>query len=95
MTREEAIAKVNRLYPAEGLSGAFVDNLVALGLLHIETTEDKVRIAAAERLDTMHVEVHPAKGSVGSSYWAKLTRAGAFEIIDILTKSGFRIAKDE
>ncbi len=87
MTRAEAIQKVCAHDPA-----AFVASLEALGLLHLETTEDKTRIAAAERLTLAFIEVLMEDRITPRN--AKITRDGAFEILDVLTKSGFRITKD-
>jgi hypothetical protein len=94
MTRGEAIATVEK--HRRGFHGdltqVLVDVLEALGLLHLETTEDKVRIAAAERLTLAHTLV---VGPTATERAANITRDGAFEIIDVLTKSGFRITKDD
>ncbi len=92
MTRDEAIKKVeaNRGPFHSGFPIAVVDSLVALGLLHLETTEDTTRIAAAERLTNTHTHV---AGDAGSFMWGKITRDGALEILDVLTKSGFTLSR--
>jgi hypothetical protein len=90
MTRDEAISKVRGCTNMLN-SDALVISLEALGLLRLETTEDKVRVAAAERLTGIHVGV---QGDAHSETYAKITQGGALEILDVLTKSGFRITRD-
>ena len=89
MTRDEAVAIYWKNFEGTTNHGWFIDTLVDLGVLHVETTEDTVRIAAAERLIGMHVDVHNME--IGPQ---KIGRDGAFEILDILIKSGFRITRD-
>jgi hypothetical protein len=95
MTRDEAIDKFEKASPLLNAAHRYpdwvIDGLVALGLLHLETTEDKVRVAAAERLMGVHVGV---QGDAHSETYAKITQGGAFEILDVLIKSGFRITRD-
>ena len=87
MTRDEAIAIYQKHSRKPGeVPGWLIDTLVELGVLHLKTTEDIVRVAAVEQLEGMVVDV-----SHGPQ---KILRRGAFEILDILTKSGFRITRD-
>ena len=87
MTRDEAIAIYQKHSRKPGeVPGWLIDTLVDLGVLHVETTEDTVRIAAAERLTGMHIDVGHGP--------QKIMRSGGYEIIDILIKSGFRITRD-
>lgn len=98
MTRKEALAKLNGMQFGWSTQGddTLVDALVALGVLHLETTEDKVRVAAAERLKNMRINVHAYwQSDTSDDQTARITLDGAFEILDILTKSGFRITRDE
>jgi hypothetical protein len=90
MTRDEAARILENRHWNNPL--AFVDSLEALGLLKLETTADKDRIAAAGRLVGMYtvVDVNMA----GANRSAKITEAGAYEILDILTKSGFKITRE-
>ena len=77
MTRDEAIAIYQKHSRKPGeVPGWLIDTLVELGVLHVETTENKVRIAAADRLIGMGVTT-----SLGA---AALGRDGAFEILDIV-----------
>ena len=86
MTRDEAVAIYWKNFEGTTNHGWFIDTLVDLGVLHVETTENKVRIAAADQLTGVGVTT-----SLGA---AALGRDGAFEILDILIKSGFRITRD-
>lgn len=91
MTRDEAIRVAQHTSHAQGAAAALVDNLVALGVLKLNTTEDKDRVAAIERLDGCFIV---AKSD--SLYHEKafvLGVEGAAEILDILTKSGFKITR--
>ena len=94
MTRDEAIKKVNMC--GGNRDDMLVDGLVQLGLLHLETTEDKVRLAAVERLTGVFVRVdQSAFGNDASKYSSCLSQDGALEILDVLTKSGFRITRTD
>ena len=89
MTRLEAI-KI--CIPVWGNAAPeIVDALTKLGALHLESTEDKVRIAAIERLTNAMCQAERAP----LANVARITAVGAAEIIDVLTKSGFRITRDE
>jgi hypothetical protein len=95
MTRDEAIDKLKKL-ETDNYPDWVIDGLVALGLLHLETTEDKVRVAAAERLTGAFTQTSSmsAVQRQGKGEWSAITRDGALEILDVLTKSGFRITRD-
>lgn len=91
MTREEAIARVDSVKDEGLLGGSYiVDILVALGLLHLDVTKDKDRIAAATCLTRKFTTV---LSSDGTSV-AQLSQDGAYEILNILTKSGFKITRE-
>jgi hypothetical protein len=94
MTRDEANAVVVKhgygVYPG-GQGANLIDVLVDLGLLRLETTSGKDRDAAVDRLHGMYVS---AVAHGVESTTAKLTLDGAAEIVDVLTKSGFRITKE-
>lgn len=95
MTRDEAIYKAQEIFESRGSLRAMsdlVDFLEALGLIKLETPTDKDRIAAAGRLVGMYtvVDVNLA----GANRSGKITEEGAYEILDILTKSGFKITKE-
>ena len=93
MTRDEAIRKFVATSPTgKAWPALMVDSLVALGLLHLETTEDKTRLAAAEQITLAYTLV---VGDRATEHAAKITRDGAFEIIDELLRAGFRITRDE
>jgi hypothetical protein len=69
--------------------------LEAIGLLHLETTEDKVRLAAVSRLVGVIAEVtHSRNGVTDVREPGRITHEGALEILDVLTKSGFRISRE-
>lgn len=91
MTRDEALSKMDPLAYGTTKREELLDCLVALGLLHLEpaiaSQEDTVRIAAVERLTGAWTMVLPTGNSM------KISRRGASEILDVLTKSGFRITK--
>ena len=91
MTRKEAIDKCKEYWASGSSTRAMIDSLVALGLLQLETTTDKDRVAAAERLQNTHVGCYLTQSN---SNIAKLSLDGAYEILDILTKSGFRITRE-
>jgi hypothetical protein len=95
MTRDEAIAKV-QFGPKSGpWPDYLIDMLEALGLLYFDPAgagqDDAVRIAAAERLIQAHTQVFSRNDS---AIWGKMTRDGAYEILDVLLKSGFKITHD-
>lgn len=93
MTRDEAIMKINSaLIKKEPEAAFYVTMLEALGLLHLKTTEDKVRMAAVERLGMAIIEVEYTRGADPTN--CRITRNGALEILDVLTKSGFRITRE-
>ena len=95
MTREEALEKIAmpRWYGEAGRRGWLLDALEQLGLLKFDTTEEKDRTAAIDRLAHLHVMVTAVTGDEGIEVAAKLTYDGAAEILDILTKSGFKISR--
>lgn len=93
MTRDEAIYKAQEIFESGTSPRAMadvVDFLVALGLLKFETTVDKDRVAAAERLENMFISVV----ANGRKCAGQIHVEGAYEILDILTKSGFKITRE-
>jgi hypothetical protein len=92
VTRDEAIDKVKKAVGHFDRCVNFVEALSVLGLLKFETTADKDRIAAAERLRGMYTVVDVSMAGANRS--GKITEAGAYEILDILTKSGFKIMRE-
>lgn len=107
MTRDEAVKKLEvswaavlQVSPNCSSHLQFVTALEALGLLHLDPaiagTEDKVRIAAASRLEGVIVYVtHSRQGGYSAvKEPGKITPDGALEILDVLTKSGFRITRE-
>lgn len=94
MTLDEAIAKLvdAKISSVQFPAFLFVRACEVLGLLHLETTEDKVRIAAVERLTLATTYVIGGTGI--TEHAGKITRDGALEILDVLTKSGFRITRE-
>ena len=91
MTRDEAVKKFNECVVG-GFADMMVDGLAKVGLLHLETTEDKVRMEAISTLTLSHT--FALTPSMATEQTAKLTRSGAIETIDRLLKSGFRITKE-
>lgn len=96
MTRYEAIQKLTTiqdsatgpLWPTQFL----VDSLAALGLLTFEDKEKITVLSAVDLLYGRRVCIIDRDGDLKSE---QLSRPGAAEIIDILTKSGFRITRDK
>lgn len=97
MTRDEAIAKVHDAMSQPGPhTHGFVDALVSLGLIKLETREEASAEAAVRRLTNVIVMTDSAvKDSRVDHMPRKLTHGGATEIIDVLVKSGFRITRDK
>ena len=90
MTREEADAAIRRSGVEFGrylTADHVMAMLKALGLLKVETPEK----AAIDRLVSMIIETERG----GVKVMSVITLDGAAEIIDILTKHGFRITRDE
>lgn len=93
MTREQALDRLRSLGADWDIGNvALVDSLIELGLLKVETTEALVLTAAVQLLQNMIIPCRPTQHGNTA---AKLTRDGAMEVLDILTKSGFRITRDE
>ncbi len=100
MTRDEAITKLYMALMRVPLGtqvnsvnwcGSVVDGLADLGVLKLEAAEDKDRMLAANFLLGKFIT-----SAVQENRWyVKIDQAGAYEIIDILTKSGFKITRDE
>lgn len=96
MILNEAIEKVLQHTEWDrGVAVPLVKALQALGLLHLAPAvagqDDAVRIAAAERLVQAHTQIFSRNDS---AIWGKMTRDGAYEILDVLLKSGFKITHD-
>jgi hypothetical protein len=89
MTRDEAARILQNRHWNNPL--AFVDSLEALGLLKLETPT-RCEQLAAQRLENMFVIVTDRDGARRDA--VRIHREGAYEIIDILTKSGFKITKE-
>lgn len=95
MTRGEALEAVRYRRPfAEVYLNEewFVDALVAFGLLHLDATSDKDRIAAAERLQGCFMIPMSKEGLELNP--VRISKGGAYEILDVLTKSGFKITRE-
>ncbi len=71
--------------------GGVVDGLVDLGVLKLETAEDKDRMLAADCLSGKFTT-----GEAQGNKWSvRIDQAGAYEMLDILTKNGFKITRVE
>jgi len=96
MTREQAIEVVAAIFESSRSTREivdFVDALVRLEVLRVEmpvTTYDAVFKAAGERLKGAVVTIQGTHGS----YHDRLTRDGAFEVLDVLRESGFTIVRE-
>lgn len=91
MTRDEAIQRLTWCSAYNSLSGSmnFVDNLVALGLLKLDTVEDEIRQAAARKIAGSHIVLRCGSSNV-SGY---LDPNSAAELIKVLTETGFKITR--
>ena len=96
MTREEAVNKLRAVSNNYGWgpdrAGYFVDALEALGLLEFTKMEDVVFKAAGEMLRGSLVDVK--LDSVLGNGPRRLTEAGAYEVLDVLRKSGFKVVRE-
>lgn len=93
MTRDEAIAVVRAITESnssERYIVDFVDSLEALGVVKFELVKDSTFKAAGEFLKDKFVVVNTDSRQVQ----ARLTLDGAYEVLDILRKSGFKITKE-
>jgi hypothetical protein len=93
VTRKEAIKIL--LVASEGSwfhAERHVDAFVALGILRLDTIDDETFKAAAERLIGSRIPVSTASYINGC---VKLESEGAYEILDVLRKSGFKITGPE
>jgi hypothetical protein len=88
MTRDEAARILQNRHWNNPM--AFVDSLEALGLLKLDTTT-RCEQLAAQRLENMFIIVTDRDGARRD---VRIHREGAYEIIDILTNSGFKITKE-
>jgi len=103
MTHEEAThvfyaALMYRLRPGVDVHSynwceSIVYALEKVGLLKLETAEDNVKIAAAERLRGKLISPANMDGTVTNAA-IRISLDGAYEIIDILDKSGFKITRE-
>jgi hypothetical protein len=98
VTREEAIniatgpyAKASNLRDWSR-ADCFVDALEALGLLKFDTVDDAMFRAAGKALVGAYIHVSTASYIGGA---VKLEESGAYEILDVLRKSGFKITGPE
>jgi hypothetical protein len=95
VTREEAIRKVT----ATGYAGFRADHLIgaleSLGLLKLDTIDDATFRAASERLKNVSVCINPINTSGFQVGQARLSEAGAYEVLDVLRKAGFKITGPE
>ena len=95
MTRLEAVAKLvpvcRRYNWGPDSADYFVDALEAIGLLEVTSVEDTTFKEAGERLANMFVKTTDPHYSNGQS---RLTLDGAYEVLDILRKSGFKVVRE-
>lgn len=101
MTRDEAIKIAAGPYEAAsgswGRTDCLIDALVALGLLKLDTIDDPTFKAAGERLTGVYVEGNSTSQSptkIGGAGIFSLTPQGAYEALDVLRKSGFKVTRD-
>ena len=93
MTRDEAIATyMQECTRADRDEHWFVDCLAALGILDLESDMCRVQDEAAHRLSGLCIVLE--RGATGTNFPAYVTKAAAYEIVNTLTKSGFRITRD-
>lgn len=94
MTRDEAIQKVT----IAGFAGFHADHLVAalesVGLLKLDAIDDATFRAAGERLEGAFVSGDACGGTLHVAA-VRLDRAGAYEVLDVLRKSGFKLTGPE
>jgi hypothetical protein len=88
MTREEAEAIYAKTVAASDMR--IINLLVDLGVLKLDAPYDATREDVAKRLEHMAIMVW-SETVMPTTYSRKIAREGAVEIVDILTRAGFRI----
>lgn len=90
-TRDQAIKVLaTELEQNKDWTERWIDALIALDLLKVETTPDPDRIVAIGRLDGVYTTVRYRDNMQGP---VQITREAAVEILDVLLKSGFKITR--
>jgi hypothetical protein len=96
MTRDEAIKRLMTRPGYVGLDSAaptFVDALIALDILKVESQEAAMRAEAHDRLQKIMVEVVNGGGLTGKSLTGVLSSYGAGCILAGLEAAGFKITR--
>ena len=92
MTRNQAIKIVGSVQSGGEAGEYFVTALAALGLLKFDAIDDETFRKAGAVLWNKRVTII---GEYGSTEIGQLAQGGAYEVLDILRKSGFKITGPE